>query len=46
MHRYTHAGVKQDGEKTGEAKASDGYNIALEQVREGFEEMIEGWRRS
>jgi len=46
MHRYTHAGVKQDGEKTNEATASDGYNIALQQVRNGFQEMIEGWRRS
>lgn len=46
MHRYTHAGVKQDGEKTDEATASDGYNIALQRVRKGFQEMIEGWRRS
>lgn len=46
MHRYTHAGVKQDGEKTDEATASDGYNIALQQVHDGFQEMIEGWRRS
>jgi hypothetical protein len=46
MHRYTHAGVKQDGEKTDEATASDGDNIALQQVRNGFQEMIEGWRRS
>jgi hypothetical protein len=46
MHRYTRAGIKQDGEKTGEATASDGYNIALEQVRTGFQEMIDGWHRS
>lgn len=46
MHRYTHAGAKQDGEKTDEATASDGYNIALQQVRTGYQEMIEGWRRS
>jgi hypothetical protein len=46
MHRYTHAGVKQDGEKTDEATASAGYNLALQQVRTGFQEMIEGWRRS
>jgi len=46
MHRYTRAGVKQDGEKTDEATASDGYNIALQQVRTGYQEMIEGWRRS
>jgi hypothetical protein len=46
MHRYTHAGVKQDGEKTDEATASDGYNIALQRVRAGYQEMIEGWRRS
>jgi len=45
-HRYTHAGIKQDGEKTSEATASAGYNIALQQVRTGFQEMIEGWRRS
>lgn len=46
MHRYTPTGVKEDGEKTGEPTASDGYNIALQRVREGFQEMIEGWRRS
>lgn len=46
MHRYTRSGGKQDGEKTGEATASDGYNIALQKVRQGFQEMIEGWRRS
>lgn len=46
MHRYTHVGAKQDGEKTDEATASDGYNIALQQVRAGYQEMIEGWRRS
>ncbi len=27
MHRYTHAGVKQDGEKTDEATASDGLTL-------------------
>lgn len=46
MHRYTRAGEKRDGDKTGETTASDGYNIALQQVRKGFQEMIEGWRRS
>lgn len=46
MHRYTQAGIKQAGEKTGEATASDGYNIALERVRTGFQGMIDGWRRN
>ncbi len=46
MHRYTRAGIKQNAEKTGEATASDGYNIALEHVRTGFQEMIDGWHRS
>lgn len=46
MHRYTHQGVKRDGEATNEATVSDGYSIALQQVRTGFQEMIEGWRRS
>jgi hypothetical protein len=45
MHRYTREGVKRDGEKTGEAMPSDGYNMALERVKNGFREMIDGWKR-
>lgn len=45
MHRYTHAGVKQEPEKIAGATASNGYNIALGQVKQGFEKMVEGWRR-
>lgn len=45
MHRYTAEGLKRDGEKTGEATASAGYNMALESVHKGFREMIDGWQR-
>lgn len=46
MHRYTRGGIKGDGEKAGQASPSDGYNAALEQVRTGFQGMIDGWHRS
>lgn len=36
MHRYTHAGAKQDGEKTNEATASDGYNLPCSRSEMAF----------
>ena len=43
MHRYTHGGEKKEREKTSCTTANEGYNMALECVRNGFREMIDGW---
>lgn len=46
MHRYSFAGEKQAAEKAPGGTASEGFNMALDLVTDGFQEMIEGWRRS
>lgn len=43
MHRYSRAGEKQPREKTPCTTTSEGYNMALDCVRDGFREMIIGW---
>jgi hypothetical protein len=44
MHRYTHAGEKGPGEKAPGASASEGFNMALDLISSGFQEMIDGWQ--
>lgn len=46
MHRYTRSGGKQPAEKVSANSTQDGYNMALEIIREGHERIIEAWRRS
>jgi len=45
MHRYSHAGEKRPAEKAPGATASEGFNMALDLISSGFQEMIDGWRR-
>lgn len=44
MHRYTRAGGKQDGVVFHRGTLSEGMQAAIEAVRRGHLEMIEGWR--
>jgi hypothetical protein len=44
MHRYSRAGEKCPAEKIVEPTASDGYNMALQRVKDGYRGMIDGWR--
>lgn len=46
MHRYSFAGDKQPAEKAQGSTASEGFNIALDLITAGFQEMIDPWRRS
>ncbi len=45
MHRYNRAGEKQPAEKIPAATVSEGFNMALDSIANGFAEMIDGWRR-
>jgi hypothetical protein len=44
MHRYSRAGEKCPAEKIVEPTASDGYNMALQRVKDGYRGMIDGWK--
>lgn len=46
MHRYDRSGVKGPAAKAASETAHDGYNMALDDVKHGFEEMIQAWHRS
>lgn len=45
MHRYNRKGEKQSAESAPGSNASEGFNMALELVSNGYMEMIDGWRR-
>lgn len=45
MHRYDRAGEKGPAESAPGASASEGFNMALDLISNGFQEMIDGWRR-
>lgn len=44
MHRYTNAGGKQDGTKFHSGTLGEGMNDAIDAIKRGHVEMIEGWR--
>jgi len=46
MHRYSRTGEKQPAERASGTTASEGFNMALDLISNGFREMVEGWRRS
>jgi hypothetical protein len=46
MHRHSFAGEKHPAEKAPGGAASEGFNMALDLITDGFQEMIDGWRRS
>lgn len=45
MHRHTAAGGKQPGERFHEGTLGGGMRAAIDEVRRGYREMIEAWRR-
>lgn len=45
MHRYTKKLGKQPAEVFDRGTLGEGMRIAIETAREGYREMIEGWRR-
>ena len=46
MHRYSRDGTKQPAESAPGSTASEGFNMALDLISNGFVEMIDGWRRA
>ncbi|HKF82935.1 MAG TPA: hypothetical protein VKB23_08255 [Solirubrobacterales bacterium] len=45
MHRYTASGGKQPGEPFHAGTLGEGMRAAIAEVKHGYGEMIEGWRR-
>jgi hypothetical protein len=43
MHRYMRSGEKCAAEKIQAPTANDGYNFALQTVKDGYRGMIDGW---
>jgi len=46
MHRFTRSGSKGRSTRVPASSASEGFTMTLAAVRNGFEEMIDAWRRS
>lgn len=44
LHRYTRAGGKQVGTKFHSGTLGEGMNDAIDAIKRGYVEMIEGWR--
>ena len=45
MHRYSRTGGKQTGEPFHSGTLSEGLQVALNDAKKGYRQMIEGWRR-
>jgi hypothetical protein len=45
MHRYTRGGGKQSGTPFHSGSLGQGMRAAIEEIKEGFIEMVEGWER-
>jgi hypothetical protein len=45
MHRYTRGGGKQTGKAFHSGTLGEGMRAAIEQVKSGYGQMIEGWER-
>lgn len=45
MHRHTRGAGKQSGVRFHSGSLGEGMRIAISDVKRGFDEMIEGWRR-
>jgi len=46
LHRHTREGGKQAAEVFNFATLGEGMRAAIEEIVEGYEEMIDGWRRA
>lgn len=45
MHRYTKGLGKQQGEEFHRGTLGEGMRAAMNAIKQGYEEMIDGWRR-
>lgn len=45
MHRYSREGVKREAEKLHHASPDEALHEAMRAIRDGYEEMIDSWRR-
>jgi len=45
MHRHTLTGGKQPGTQFHGGTLGQGMRAAIDEIRHGYREMIEGWRR-
>jgi hypothetical protein len=46
LHRYTHVSGKQAAEVFDHGTLGEGMRAAIEEIKGGYEEMIDGWRRA
>jgi hypothetical protein len=46
MHRYSHRGHKQEGKAFHAGSLGEGMRAAMEEIRQGYEQMIDAWRRA
>jgi hypothetical protein len=46
LHRFTHSGGKQAGEKFHAGTLGDGMRYAIEHIETGYEAVIESWQRT
>jgi hypothetical protein len=46
LHRYTRDGIKQAAEVFDRGTLGEGMNVAIEKIKHGYKEMIDGWRRA
>jgi len=46
LHRYTRTGGKQAAEVFDRGNLGEGMRAAIEEIKHGYEEMIDGWHRA
>jgi hypothetical protein len=46
MHRYSHHGDKQEAEAFHAGSLGEGMRTAMKEIRDGYEQMIDAWRRT
>jgi len=46
LHRYTHGGGKQVAEVFDHGTLGEGMRAAIEEIKSGYEEVIDGWHRA
>jgi hypothetical protein len=45
FHRFDKQGIKGPREKVSAATIGEGFTMALEEIRDGYREMIDSWQR-
>jgi hypothetical protein len=46
LHRYTRDGVKQAAEVFARGTLGEGMRAAIDEIKRGYEEMIDGWHKA